>query len=641
MSETKTLAITSLRGGRNGYDTPIQIPDDQCREAVNVDWWKGGLANKRGGSAALSMTFSSGGPFTGNIGSLIRHVPAGDEDAAELWAFDSAGVNGRLAGATTWTAPTFVDAVVFSRGIVGTSMGGFLHLFYDSNSNRGHLWDGTRVRRSGLATPDPPTVASLGGVGLTVTRFFRIRTVEISGSNTVRRSEASTSVSLAIVDDAGFQVTRSTLPTNEFETHWEAEYAAAAAGPWYRAAQIATATTTYDDTAVSLDTTNPSNVAGLNTPPPAARYAVTDDNRNIMTGSFETSGGFTTPRNNAVWFTPVLGSTDVGDAERIPPLNRIGLEEVATGIGGPIQGVVYVFAYRRIWKFVPTSDVDAPYKKFTISRNIGCIRHSSIASGEDEFGNPALYFVSSRGPYRIVQNGFGTHVIQFLGLDVDDLWEEVNLDAANMVCHSVYYAAKQQVWFSIAREANNDPDMTLVFDVKEGRADAAGIVRRGWSRGSRPLLVRCAVQFANTVGASMSVLQKPYFGMVQANTIWKADTGTDDAGTPFLARIDTKEYGEIGKNHSVRQGILIAEVASGVTITVLPIIDFGLNAGDAGTALLTEGTGSATRVNKRLEAMQVAEAGTFRFRIGDSAAVSNHWTLDAMTAHVTVSEDRG
>jgi hypothetical protein len=641
MAQTKTLAITSLRGGRNGYDPPMEIPDDQCKEALNVDWWDGGLANKRGGSAALSMTFSSGGPFTGNIGSLVRHVPAGDEAAAELWAFDSAGVNGRLAGATTWTAPTFVDAVGFARDIVGASLGGYLHLFYRSTENRSHIWDGMRVRRSGLATPDPPTLATLGGAGLTVTRFYRIRTVEISGTNTIRRSEAGSSASLSIVDDTGIQVTRPTLPANEHETHWEVEYAAAAAGPWYRAAQVVTATTTYNDTAVSLDTTNPSNVAGLNTPPPSARYAVTDDNRVVMAGIHTyTNGGYTTARNNAVWFTPVLGSTDVGDAERIPPTNRIGLEDVPTGIGGPIQGVVYVFAYRRIWKLVPTGDVDAPYQKFTISRNIGCIQHTSITAGEDEFGNPALYFVSSRGPYRIVQNGFGTHVIQFLGLDIDNIWEEVNLDAANMVVHSTYYAAKQQVWISLATGSNNDPDQTLIFDVKEGRGDATGVVRRGWSRAARPLQARCSVQFSSTVGASMSVLLKPYFGMVQANTIWKCDTGTDDAGTPFLARVDTKEYGQIGKNHAVSQGVLIAQVASGVTITALPIGDFGLQSGDAGTALLTEGTGSATHVNKKLEALQMAGCGSFRFRIGDSAPIANEWTIESMTTHVTIQEDR-
>ena len=90
----------------------------------------------------------------------------------------------------------------------------------------------------------------------------------------------------------------------------------------------------------------------------------------------------------------------------------------------------------------------------------------------------------------------------------------------------------------------------------------------------------------------------------------------------------------------MREGVRIAEVSSGVTITVTPKGDNGLQDGQAGTALLTA-SASETRVNKRLEGMQHAGAGTFRFRIGDAAAVSNAWTLDAMTSHVTVQEDRG
>jgi hypothetical protein len=634
-AKAKTLAIVSLRGGRNGYDPPTEIPDDQCLDAVNVDWWQGGVGHKRSGHTALSMTFSSGGPFTGNIGSLIRHVPAGDETAAELWAFDSAGVNGRLAGAATWTAPTFIDTVDLSRGIVGTSLGGFLHLFYNSPVNRAHLWDGTRVRRTGLATPDPPTVATLGGAGLTFTRYYRIRTVEIVSSNTIRRSEASSVVTITITDDSGVRVTRPTLPTNEFESHWEAEYASASTGPWYRASQIVTGTSTYDDTASAISTTNLSNVAGDNTPPPSARFAVTDGARNVMAGCFMDSGGFTLARNNAVWFTPVLGSSDVGDCERIPPANRLNLEDVPTGIGGPIKGNIYVFAARRIWKLVPTGIDTLPYQKYGERADLGALSHHSIAVGEDEFGNPALYFTSPRGPYRIGSNG-----IQFLGLDIDDIWETVNLDAANMVTHSVYYQAKQRLELSIATGANNDPDVTLYFDVKEGRAAEGGTVRRGWSRAPRVTLARCSVLFSSTVGALMSTALKPYYGMVAANTIWKGDTGTDDAGTTFQAYVDTKEYGEIGKNHGVRDGVLIAEVASGVTITVTPIGDNGLQSGQAGTALLTAAS-SETRVNKRLEGLQTAGAGTFRFRIGDAAAVANTWTLDSMTSHVTIQEDRG
>jgi len=157
---------------------------------------------------------------------------------------------------------------------VGASFDGKLFLCYDSAQNRLHCWDpgDTKVRRVGLATPDPPTVATQGGSGLSFTRHYRIRTVDIDGSDTKRRSEASTSVSITITDDAGVTVTRPTLPTNEDETHWEAEYADASTGPWYRASQIATGTSTYSDTASSISTTNLSPTTGINLPPPSARY---------------------------------------------------------------------------------------------------------------------------------------------------------------------------------------------------------------------------------------------------------------------------------------------------------------------------------------------------------------------------------
>lgn len=633
MGKTSALVIRDLRGGRNGFDPPLMIPDDQCLEALNVDSWSGTLANKRGGSTALSTTFSSGGPFTGILGTLLRHVPGADETAAELWGFDSAGVNGRLAGAVTWTAPAFVDAVSNYKGVTGASLGGFFHLAYDSIHNRLHVWDPSlsKVRRSGLATPDPPTVATLGGAGLTFTRYYRIRVVDISGSDTRRRSEASTSVSLAITDDSGIRVTRPTLP-GEDETHWEVEYATASAGPWYRASQVAAATSTYDDTASSLSTTTLSAVAGLNTPPPSAKFVVTDDNRLFLAGCHEPSGGYTTANDRRVWFTAVLGSTDVGDAERVPTSNYIGLEDSPTGIGGPMQGAIYVFAYRRIWKFVPTGVSTQPYQKFSIRKDLGAINQQGIVTGEDETGNPCLYFVAARGVYRIGANG-----IQYLGRDNEDIWEGINLAATGTVCHAVYHQEKRQVWVWIATGANNDPDTRLVFDVTQGRPQADGSVRGGWFRHTG-VTARCSVMFASTVAAVMSAALKPYAGITTNNTIWRCDSAvTTDNGTNFQAYVDTREFGTVGSHHAVREGVLIGEVASGVTITVSVISDFGLSASVSATAVLTA-AGSETRVQKRLEGLQTAGVGTFRLRIGDSAALAQLWTLDAALVNVTTQE---
>lgn len=626
-----TLVVTNLTG-RNGYDSPTQIPDDQCVEALNVDFFDGTFARKRGGAAALSMTFSSGGPFTGQPGSLVRFVPGNDETAAELWAFDNTPLPGRLAGGTSWVEPTMTDALanaIASTTVQGASFGGMLFLCYDTTQNRLHVWDSSdsKVRRVGLATPDPPTVATQGGAGLSFTRHYRIRTVDISGSDTKRRSEASTSVSITITDDAGVTVTRPTLPSSEDETHWEVEYADAAAGPWYRASQVASATSTYSDTASSISTTNLSAEDGINYPPPSARYILSDDNRLLLAGAFETSGGFVTPKNNRVWFTPVAGSSDIGDAERIPSGNYVDVEAAITGLGGPINGAVVVFAYRRIWVLTPTGVVEAPYRRHGLGSGIGCIDQRSVVLAEDEHGNPALYFWSHRGPYRLGRQG-----LQYIGMDIEDLTATINLAATNGPCHAVYHADKHQVWFWFATGSNNDPDTKVVFDTQIGRTEQGNAVRRGWARhNGLAAAARCSVMFSNTVGAAMSRDLKPYISQQgAANRVWKCDTGTDDAGTAFQAYVDTKEYAPwgLGSNGTLYEPSLLAAAATGVTITAIEYKDFGLTNPGQGQVLLTA-AGNETHLQKKFEGYQDADAGSFHARIGDNGAASNAWTLDA------------
>lgn len=633
------LVLADCRGGVNEYDPPSLIPDDQVTAALNCDSWEGSLAHKRNGATALTLTFASGGPFTGIVGSLVRHVQAGDETAAELWAFDSAGINGRLAGATTWTAPTFTDAVSDAKGISGASIAGFLHLAYDSTQNRSHVWDAalSKVRRTGLATPAAPTRAEMGAGGVSFTRYYRVRYVDVSGSDVRRLSEASAAATvITIASKLGVTVTKPAA-ISEDETHWDLEASSAAAGPWYRIARTLVATTTYDDTSATISTTNLSPLAGEYTPPPSWKFVTTDGSHVIGVGCHETSGGFTTARNNAVWVTRALGSADQGDHERVPTSFNFRLEAVPTGVSDPIQGSFYVFSYRRIWKFVPTNNADIPFRKFNIRSDVGCIRHQSIAIGEDEFGNPCVYFWSGKGPYRIGVNG-----CQYLGKDIEATLETVNLAATNTVVHSVYHQDKHQWWVYVATGANNDPNKRLVFDVKEGRATEGNEVRKGWWPQTPASAARCSVMFAKLVsgalGASMSASLKPYAGITTNNTIWSCDSAaTDDAGTAFQAYIDTKEYGRLGFNHALREGTLVGEVASGVTITVTLFTDNGLSSAVTGTALLTA-SGSETRVQKKLEGMQTAGVYSYRLRIGDAAAVANQWTLDGITIPIEEQE---
>ncbi len=652
MASTKSypLVIANLRGGRNDSDPPEMLPEDQCAEALNVDWFEGTGANKRGGATALSTTFSSGGPFTAVVGSLIRHVPGNDETAAELWGFDGAAtpVVGRLAASTQFVAPTMVDNLTdaaASRAVMGASLNGMLFLAYDSAQNRLHVWDPSlsKVRRVGLATPGAaPTGADDGAGALSLTRSYRVRWVDVSGSDVRRISEASAVLTRTIAAKAGSTITRPTA-ASEDETHWDLEAADTTAGPWYRIARTAIGTTTFDDTSSSISTTNLSASANINLPPPSARYIVANDNRLVMAGANETSGGYVTPKETRIWWTPVLGSNDIGDAERIVISTSAALgsayldvEAAITGLG-LLGSTIYVFSYRRIWILEPTGQAVSPFRRFSLDTGgIGCIRQQSVVQAEDERGAPCLYFLSHRGPYRIGPNG-----MQYLNGDNETLWATVNLAASSAPAHGTYHTDKHQIWWWIATGSNIEPDKRIVFDIALGRVLDEDDVRKGWAlHTGSSCAAMCSVMFSNTVGATMSRDLKPYIGRISNNAIWKCDsTATDDAGTTFQAYVDTKEYGRIGTNHSLREGVLIGQVASGVTITVTARSDFGLDGNATGSALLTA-AGSETRVQRRLDGLQTAGVGTFALRIGDSAAISNQWTVDAVLVNVTEQEPK-
>lgn len=627
------LLIDDLRGGRNGFDPPLKIPANQCLEALNVDGWEGSLANKRQGASAVGITFSAGGPFGGRIVSLLRHVPSSDETAAEFWAVDTTGLVARLAGAATWVEKTPADAVSTPAEVLGASLGGFFHLAYDSTQNRSHVWDPAlaKIRRTGLATPGAaPTGATDGGAGLTFTRVYRVRWVDVSGSTVRRISEPSATLSMSITDDAGYTVTRPTA-ASEDETHWDLEAADTVAGPFYRIARTAIATTTFDDTSASISTTNLSALAGINTPPPSWQYLGTDDNRIYGAGCWETSGGYTTANAARFWFTPVLGSSDIGDAERVPVGNFVGLEETPTAVSRkPFQGAIWVFGHARIWKMVPTGISTQPYQKYTIRSDVGCIHQQSLVEAEDENGSPCLYWLTRKGPYRLGTNGF-----QYCGADIEDLWASVNLATTPKV-HGVYHADKHQVWWWLSS------GVKVVFDTKAGRTVNDDAVRQGWYQHTGDSAkAHCSCMFSGTIGVTMSQALKPYIGYVTATALYECDTNaTDDNGTAFQSYVDTKEYGTIGMSHDIREGVLIGNVASGVTIAVTPITAFGLATVGGGTVLLTA-AGSETRVQKRIEGLQTVSDGTFRLRIGDSAAVSNGWTVDAVQPNIKASPGLG
>ena len=385
--------------------------DGVVLESENLSFFQQGACVQRFGAQSQSLT-SSG--FTGVIDWLGRFTTTGGVE--ELWgAANNAGtaaLGRRPAG--SWGAVTFSDTVTVAdlRYTQAASLTSKYFIAYNSNLNRLHVWDGTTLRRAGMGVSAACTVAQMGAGALSFTRYYRQRYVELDGTTVVRRSEASSSVNITIATRLGVTVTKGAA-LSEGETHWEVEAADADAGPWYRIAQTAVGTTTYDDTSATIATTNLSDIVGTYIPPPSCKFIISDTNRLLMAGAWEssTAAGQTAVKQNRVWFTPVLGSTDEGDDERIPDTVDqqnwvdVGNEGPITALAGPLYGDIYALKADSVFKLTPTGDVTTPYRVIQVSGSIGCVDQRVVTVGETGSGSPALFFASAGSVYGIASGG--------------------------------------------------------------------------------------------------------------------------------------------------------------------------------------------------------------------------------------------
>jgi hypothetical protein len=653
------IVIADLRGGQNNTDAPLALPANQCTAAVNVDWIDTTFAHKRGGATDVALT--GGTTFTAGIQYLRRHVPGRDEGLAELWAIDSAvtPIAKRLVAGTSWANVTVDDTIVepvFEA--VGVTLNGKLFLAYDSAVDRTHVYDPTlaapRVRRMGFATPGVPTLADQGGGAYpAVLRYYRVRWLQLNGTTVIRRSEPSAAASIT-PSGAGLSV-RVTRPTaaGEGETHWEVEVSLdgatftvlAGSKSGSAAAAIAIATTFGDDSVATTlyPTYALTDPAGTYTTMPSVRYLLSDGNRLLGLGSWE--GGKTA----RLYYTPVLGSTDQGDDERVPMTttqkNFVDLNENdgggGTGLGGPIDGIPYGFKYRQVWKLRPTGEVTAPYSPRKIRDDIGCAAHKTICVGEDQIGRPALYFLSHRGPYRITADG----AVEYLGRDNEVTWRTMNLASASasITAHATYYPDKHQWWVWIATGSSSTPDTKMMFDVQLGVPDGLGQIRGGWAvHTGASATANCSCLMSNTLGASMSRDLKPHIGRLAlgVTAIWKCDTSaTDDAGTAFQAYVTSRPLlttPDLLSNIALAESTLVGKALAGSDVTVTIVRDFGKET--RATAVSLAPAASETRVIKKVEGSEMGEARVLQMTVGDSAANTEVWTVDCLVAPVIPNE---
>jgi hypothetical protein len=355
-----------------------------------------------------------------------------------------------------------------------------------------------------------------------------------------------------------------------------------------------------------------------------------------------------------IWWSPVLGS-GTADDERIPITaaspTTAGLRNYddvgerngggITGIGGPVSGSrIYIFKYREIHLATPTGDPVVPYlfRKLTGggpngSGGIGNIDASMIIEAFDDAGNAAVYFWAETGPYRLGVGG-----LERIYWDIRDIVSTVNLSATVKVGHGLFYPSSMQVWWWIACNADNEPTIKVVFDVRKGRTASAGEVRLGWSQqNGLSCQCRCAALFANTVAASMSRDLKPYVGRSGATArILKCDAGPtvfDDDGTAYQAYITSRPLmptNRGGRQFGMDSPIIVTTAQPGARLKVASVTNFGYATRQASIDLTPSGHGE-TRVIRKVEGLEDAAFDTVQITIGDAVPSLNDWTIDQMT----------
>lgn len=627
--------IKSLRGGMNDSDPPIALPDDQCVLAQNVEFHRSMLGERRRGSTAIDIT---GSDLVGNdrCTLLYRHLPTTDETAAQLWAF---GVTGTASSDLcykdiTWHTVSPLDAITvtgtYQYQLQAQTLHGKLFIAYKSGQDRLHAWDGTSLRRTGLAEPAAPTAADTGSGSFSGTRYYRVRYTVQSGGATLRRSEPSGT--LTKTPSGSGSALRITKPASisEGETHWELEASVDNAN-FYRIATTVVGTTTVDDSTVyatgyAVAFTLSEDVGDYSLLP-SGRYLTADEDRLLVGGSFEDSA-----LASRVSWTPVFNDPGAGNDERIPTdtdnyLDLDGFEGgPLTGLSATVNGYVYAFKQHHIYRLVRTGVRTRAYDAIALTKERGALP-GSVVAGIDQSGRPTLYFLDPDvGPCRIGANG-----VESCGAGIFETWLTVNLDAASVISRGVYYPEAKQVHWWIATDDADSPDLHLVLQTNEIRSGVDG-ARRGWAVWDGPSAsALAACMFADNIDddSARSNVLVPFIATTGDGLIWRTDTGSDDNGTEYEARIVTKPYttGNLLHQFESKNGALLAKAQDGASIDITISADFGLVTKTVEDISLAP-AGAEEHVIRALDNLSLAEMKVVQIEFIDTDTPGERWELN-------------
>lgn len=646
--------------GLNHWDSILAVPDDMAVDVVNVALQRGQLGTKRPGCATVTTT---GDSFSG-VNYLGKFVPGQNLAAAELFIVSNDGTTMiiRVASSATAVNLSLSDAIsTRPQDVCMASLNGKLFIAYDSPVNRMHMVSPTEnpnaVNRVGLAAPVAPTVANTGsGTYAATLRYYRVQYRIKSGSTILRQSNLGPS--LAFTPSGTGTAARVTKPAtvSEGETHWVI-YGSTDDAIYYELTEIVVGTTTYDDSALpsSYNTHPAAPIDGSFFPFPSTKFIVSDGTRLLGLGAWETTAGDSVQvKAGTLYWTPPLFSseagstTGVGDDERTQSTvfqdDRL---EMSVAAGGVDRGLiifmndVYVFQSKGIYKAVATGQATAPYRRVMISRDYGAVSNNSLIIGEDEAGNPALYFLDpSVGPCRYtVVNG-----VQWLGKDCNYIWQRVNLAATTVVAHGVYDRRYKRVMFWLALDSENEPTTNaLVYHVNIGRRDASdGTVRRGWalwtSAAGGIASARHSLMFPTTLASSRPLTECPYLGNA---TVFQRNDGTvnTDSGTAYQAYITSKahDYGILIRRKRLTEAFVTASAVAATEIRQTLTSDFGARSTYADVSIAPEAVGQ-TLIRAFVQATDLADFEALQVTLGDKTALNKTWTLHRWDGVMEVQE---
>ncbi len=593
------LALTSLRGGMNDTDVPGGLAEDQCALALNTERFLSMVGERRLGCEPFLIQ-GSGFGFAGigvggaSIIFLGEDFPNGAVTDPQYWGI-AAVVNGgfniarQLAGVWFQVVPTddLLTATPTLYQIRSENLAQKKFFAYLSDQDRLHVWDGTHLRRTGLAQPEAPTAADEGSGTFTTKRYYRMRVIEKSGPTILRRSEPSFSVSITPSGSgAGVTVTRGS-GVGEGENYWELE-ASLDDAVYYRLATLPMYTLTFDDTTPAADGYNGASATdgtlseeiGVYLLQHSAKLLLVDADRLVL------GGHWTNPAlGSRVSWTPVSADPGVGNDERIPLAtggNNFRDLDPSTGgdltdLGSLSNGTWYAFKWSRIYKMARTGDVDNAYLPILISDTRGALP-GSVTKGLDESGRACLFFLDPAiGPCSLGASG------------LRDLrgfrrtWQRVHANAT-IPCRVAYYPDKSQVHWWVAADGADTPTLKFVLQVTELRTDVRGGTMGGWSLANGTIAEALAVGVWHEYSTQDGITRlcaRPFIGLPSPDFIQRCDVGDTDAGDTYLATIQSRPIFLRGLLNmwEVMEGAVLATASATAGLVVSLIRDFLIEVG--------------------------------------------------------------